>query len=76
MNMSIEYTGQLSDGKTLMEQGITNETVLALDVRPEAVYYLKVQRVGSEETHDLQYKFNDTIERLKEAAAEKLQEQP
>lgn len=45
-------------------------------MRPEAVYYLKVQRVGCEETYDLVYKFNDTIEKLKEAAAEKTQQQP
>lgn len=76
MNMSSETTGQLTDGQTLAEQGVTNETVLALDVRPEAVYHLKVQRVGCEETYDLVYKFNDTIERLKEAAAEKVQELP
>lgn len=77
MQMSGEDTGQLEDGKTLMEQGVFSEAILAFDVRPDAIYYLKVQLAGSEEeTHELQYKFNQTVEQLKTVAAEKVQIDP
>ena len=76
MQMSGDATGQLEDGKTLASQGVYNEAVLALDVMPESLYYIQVQVEGQEETHELLYKFNDTIEKLKEVAAEKVQIEP
>ena len=65
MNLSSSKPGILDNEKTLAEQGIENETVLALDLRSGSQYFLKVQ-ISLEETIQLQYNFNDTIEKLKQ----------
>ena len=66
--------GMLDNDKTLAEQGIENETVLALDLRSGAQYFLKV-RISADETVELQYNFNDTIEKLKTKLSEMIQAQ-
>ena len=72
MNLASSKPGMLDNEKTLAEQGIENETVLALDLRSGAQYFLKV-RISAEETVDIQYNFNDTIEKLKAKLAEMIQ---
>ena len=67
MNLSGEgQPANLVPDTPLGEQGVENESILVLDIRPGAPYFLKVQ-VSPAETIDLPYKFNDTIEKLKEA---------
>ena len=43
MNLSCEKPGNLDNEKTLAEQGIQNETVLALDLRSGSQYFFKMQ---------------------------------
>ena len=65
MSLSGADTGELKDDKTLAEQGIAPESVLALDVTGVSEYSVKVI---SEEGHfiELPFIFNQTILQLKQ----------
>ena len=70
MNLSGESNDQLLHDKTLAEQGVHSESVLALDIRAGAPYNLKVRiDEASGEIIDLQYNFNDTVEKLQKTIA-------
>ena len=56
--------GNLEQGKTLTEQNIENESILVLDIKPRAQYFLKIQ-ITENETIQLPYNFNDNVEKIK-----------
>ena len=72
MNLNGASPGKLEPEATLAEQGIVNESILTLDIEAEAQYFLKVQ-VSADETIDLQYHFNATIEKIKQKLLEAIQ---
>ena len=73
MNLSGDKNDNLVHEKTLAEQGVGPETVLALDIRSGANYHLKVRINDEGEQIELPYNFNDSVEKLRNATAQIIQ---
>lgn len=74
MNLSGDKNEEVKSELTLAEQGITAESVLALDIRPGASYTIQVFIGGEGDTMiQLPYSFNDSIEKLRQAVSEVIQ---
>ena len=66
MNLNSLTSGELIADKSLAEQGIENESIIALDIKPGSLYFLKIE-VSPVDTINVKYNFNDTIEQIKSA---------
>jgi hypothetical protein len=66
MNLNSSASGELIAEKSLAEQGISNESIIALDIKTGSLYFLKVE-VSLEDIINVKYNFNDTIEQIKVA---------